>query len=123
MILKDYQKRTLETVRSFLAELARWQAEDENARKHNPNWGSDWVEKAWSKAGAGHSYHPRFNGLGEHLPAFCLKVPTGGGKTLLATRVIDLVGAHFQQNSAWLGALDRAHHADLQPDAGGAQRS
>jgi len=97
VILKDYQKRTLETVRCFLAELAKWRAEDENARKHNPNWGSDWVEKAWSKAGAGHSYHPRFNGLGEHLPAFCLKVPTGGGKTLLATRVIDLVGAHFQQ--------------------------
>ena len=98
MILKEYQKRTLETVRRFLVELARWRAEDEEARKHNPNWGSDWVGKAWRETGVGRSYFARSNGLGEHLPAFCLKVPTGGGKTLLATRVIDLVGAHFRQN-------------------------
>ena len=43
MILKEYQKRTLATVRGFVAELAKWRAEDEEARKHNPNWGSDWV--------------------------------------------------------------------------------
>ena len=46
----------------------------------------------------GRPYYPRRNGLGEHLPAFCLKIPTGGGKTLVATRVIDLVNAHFRQN-------------------------
>ena len=98
MILKEYQKRTLATVRSFLAELAKWRAEDEEARKHNPNWGSDWVGRAWSKTVAGRPYQPRRNGLGEHLPAFCLKIPTGGGKTLLATRVIDLVNAQFRQS-------------------------
>ena len=47
---------------------------------------------------AGRPYHSRRNGLGERLPAFCLKVPTGGGKTLLATRLIDLVNAHFRQS-------------------------
>ena len=102
MILKDYQQRTLDTVRRFLTELARWRTEDEEARRHNPNWGSDWVEKAWRKTGGMRSYHPRSNGLGERLPAFCLKVPTGGGKTLLATRVIDLVGAHFRQSQRGL---------------------
>ena len=98
MILKEYQKRTVATVRSFVAELAKWRTEDEEARKHNPNWGSDWVQKAWRKTVAGRSYHPRRNGLGERLPTFCLKIPTGGGKTLLATRVIDLVNGHFRQS-------------------------
>jgi len=98
MILKEYQKRTVTTVRGFVAELAKWRAEDEAARKHNPNWGSDWVQRAWDSVAAGRRYNPRRNGLGEHLPAFCLKIPTGGGKTLLATRVIDLVNAHFRQS-------------------------
>ncbi len=98
MILKEYQKRTVATVRGFVAELAKWRAEDEEARKHNPNWGSDWVERAWGRTVSRRSYHARRNGLGELLPAFCLKIPTGGGKTLLATRVIDLVNAHFRQS-------------------------
>ena len=98
MILKEYQKRAVATVRNFVAELAKWRTEDEEARKHNPNWSLDWVQRAWAKAAVGRHYHPRRNGLGEHLPVFCLKIPTGGGKTLLATRVIDLVNAHFRQS-------------------------
>ena len=98
MILKEYQKRTLATVRSFVAELAKWRAEDEEARKHNPNWASDWVERAWRKTVPQRPYQPRLNGLGEYLPAFCLKIPTGGGKTLLATRVIDLANSHFRHS-------------------------
>ena len=98
MILKEYQKRTLATVRGFLAELGKWRAEDQEARRHNPNWGSDWVARAWGRTIAGRPYYSRRNGLGEHFPAFCLKIPTGGGKTLVATRVIDLVNGHFRQS-------------------------
>lgn len=29
--------------------------------------------------------------LGKDLPTFCIKVPTGGGKTLLATQILGLV--------------------------------
>ena len=64
----------------------------------DPEWGFDWVQRAWDRTLAGRAYHPRRNGLGERLPAFCLKIPTGGGKTLLATRVIDLVNAHFRRS-------------------------
>ena len=98
MILKEYQKRTLATVHSFLERLAMWREKDRAARSQDPEWGFDWVERAWSRTVAGRPYHPRRNGLGERLPAFCLKIPTGGGKTLVATRVIDLVNVHFRQS-------------------------
>ncbi|MDE2927589.1 MAG: DEAD/DEAH box helicase family protein [Acidobacteriota bacterium] len=98
MILKEYQKRTLATVQGFLEALATWREKDRAARSQDPEWGFDWVERAWSRTVAGRPYHPRRNGLGERLPAFCLKIPTGGGKTLLATRVIDLFNAHYRQS-------------------------
>ena len=98
MILKEYQKQTLATVRSFLEQLAVWREKDAAARSQDSEWRFDWVQRAWGKTVAGRPYHPRRNGLGEQLPAFCLKIPTGGGKTLLATRVIDLVNAQFRQS-------------------------
>ena len=39
----------------------------------------------------GRRYAERRNGLGRDMPNFCLKVPTGGGKTLLATQVLGLI--------------------------------
>ncbi|MCY3950962.1 MAG: DEAD/DEAH box helicase family protein [bacterium] len=98
MILKEYQRRALATVRGFLEELARWRDEDAAARGQNPDWGFDWVQRAWTKTAAGRPYFSRRDGLGRQLPAFCLKIPTGGGKTLLATRVIDLVNSHFRHS-------------------------
>ena len=98
MILKDYQKRTLTTVDNFLRQLTRWREKDRDARGQDPEWGFDWVQRAWDETVTGRPYHARRNGLGERLPAFCLKIPTGGGKTLLATRVIGLVNAHFRKS-------------------------
>ena len=98
MILKDYQQRALETVRRFLEELPVWREKDAAARAQDPDWGFDWVERAWTKTVVGRPYFARHNGLGERLPAFCLKIPTGGGKTLLATRVIDLVNRHVRRS-------------------------
>ena len=98
MILKDYQQRALATARSFLEELAACRKTEAAARSHDPDWGFDWVERAWEKTATGRPHFSRRNGLDGQLPAFCLKIPTGGGKTLLATRVIDLVNSLYRQS-------------------------
>ena len=98
MILKEYQQRALSIVHGFLEQLAACRKIADEALRHNPDWELDWVQQAWTKTETGRAYAARRNGLGEQLPAFCLKIPTGGGKTLLATRVIDLVNAHYRQS-------------------------
>lgn len=76
MELKQYQRRVVEEVERYLAAVAK-QREAGNL-KHA-------ALDAWCGLG---SYRERKNGLGEDLPTFCIKVPTGGGKTLLATQIL-----------------------------------
>ena len=102
MILKEYQKRTLEVVREYLERLAEWREKSEKAADIDPDFGFDWAERTWQKLPSTGQYVQRRNGLGEPLPTFCLKIPTGGGKTLLATKVIDLVHTHFRRRQSGL---------------------
>ncbi|MDO8588992.1 MAG: DEAD/DEAH box helicase family protein [Armatimonadota bacterium] len=82
MALKEYQERVLSEVETFLRALA--QEEGEFA-----------PSLAWMKSGANLSLLPNYNrrmgGNGRDIPNFCLKVPTGGGKTLLATQVLGTI--------------------------------
>ena len=68
----------------------------------DPGLDFDWVRKAWEKSAPARIYQPRRNGSGEPLPSFCLKIPTGGGKTLLATKVVDLVNTHYRKRQTGL---------------------
>ena len=102
MILKEYQKTALQAVRTFLDLLVEWRGKEATAREIDPDITFDWVARAWEKAGTARAYLPRTNGLGEPLPTFCLKIPTGGGKTLLATKVIDLVNTHYRRQQSGL---------------------
>lgn len=87
MELKEYQIRALLEVKSYFELLADWRKKAEQI----PEAEIDFPAKAWEKAGIRSSYRPRKNGIGQPLPNFCLKIPTGGGKTLLAVKMIDLV--------------------------------
>lgn len=102
MLLKEYQKRTVEAVREFLEQLAELRTKAAKARELDPDLDFDWVRSAWEKCAPSRAFVPRRNGLGEPLPSFCLKIPTGGGKTLLATKVVDLVNTHYRKKQPGL---------------------
>ncbi len=79
MELKKYQRRVCDEIRVYLTELARQQAA---GNKHA-------ALDAWEAVRVpGRRYAERRNALGRDMPSFCLKVPTGGGKTLLATQIL-----------------------------------
>ena len=104
MILKDYQRKVLESTKDFLVELYARREKVERIREVDTEMADsvDWVKQAFDAVAPNRYIRPRENGIGEKLPSFCLKVPTGGGKTLLATRAIDLVNTHYRHNQRGL---------------------
>jgi type III restriction enzyme len=84
--LKQYQERVLREVKHFLELLAEEQA---SGTKH-PTLDA-WNEAKETLTGIVGTYQERKNGVGKDLPTFCIKVPTGGGKTLLAAQILGLV--------------------------------
>jgi len=98
MQLKEYQQRVLAEVRNYLEHLAAWRKKADD----NPDLEIDFPAKAWEKAGVPRHHTSRKNGLGQPLPTLCLKVPTGGGKTLLAVKTIDLVNTVYRKRRTGL---------------------
>ncbi len=98
MKLKEYQERTLKEVKIFLEQLAVWRRKAWDG----DDWLFDFAEKAWDKAEVGRTYLKKKDGLGRPLPVFCLKIPTGGGKTLLAVKTIDLVHSLYLKRQTGL---------------------
>lgn len=100
MELKAYQTRTLETLRFYLDQLAEMKIKAAKARELDLE--IDFALDAWKKTLPSRTYFPRRNALGEPLPSICLKIPTGGGKTLLATHAVDLVNLHYRKKQTGL---------------------
>ena len=90
MELKEYQKKTLDQIKIYLDSLAEYRSKYEKLIADDPDLAIDFPFKAWEKV-IGTSFHSGKNGLGEYLPDFYLKIPTGGGKTILACHAIDLI--------------------------------
>lgn len=93
MELKEYQKATLKQIKNYLELLTK--EKSEGNLKHASM-------DAWNQFGLKKSYQERKNGLDHDLPNFCLKVPTGGGKTFLAVKSIDLINMHFRKSKTGL---------------------
>ena len=103
MELKEYQKQVLQRLSSYLVALNQFKVKYDNAFEVDPELaeGYHFPEKAWNKIGLSR-YNQFKNGLGEPLPNIFFKVPTGGGKTLLACHSIDLVNKVYLKRQSGL---------------------
>ena len=92
MQLKQYQTKVNDTLQGFLKVLSRWRDDVRAMAAINQDMACaiDFPQQAWFEFRRTNiGYHPKTTGLGDRLPNACLKVPTGGGKTLLACHAID----------------------------------
>lgn len=98
MELKEYQLEALKQVKKYLQVLAEWRKKAMN----NPDLEIDFPEKTWEKLNINRLYLPKKDGLNNPLPNFCLKIPTGGGKTLLAVKSVDLINQTYLKKQTGL---------------------
>lgn len=94
MYLKPYQVRVAQAIDETLRRLrAEKDSEDPD--------GATWVETALAALGLPHR-DQCWNGLGQPYPRLVLKIPTGGGKTLLAVEAIRAYQNLFAQKRTGL---------------------
>ncbi|HEC02946.1 MAG TPA: restriction endonuclease subunit R [Phycisphaerales bacterium] len=100
---KEYQVRTLEQVKRYMDHLyaARRQYEQMVAQGQGA-FARDFSSVAWDQSQIRGAYQSKKDGLDRPLPSFCLKVPTGGGKTFLAVKTIDLINTNYRKSQTGL---------------------
>jgi type III restriction enzyme len=115
MEFKDYQESVINTLNDYLDELRVQKGNAfavEQVKLANPKLkiptpdfcGDTWTElknKGMLPAiRANIPYSPRLDGTGKQVPNICLKIPTGGGKTLLATAGVSRIfGRYLSTNT------------------------
>jgi len=87
MILKDYQVEVIEILKNFYIEAEKQKSIVEKLEESLKN-SLSYIDLVYNRLGLSHFADRPKNGLGEFYPRFCLKIPTGGGKTLLAIEAI-----------------------------------
>jgi len=115
MQLKEYQTTVLDTLSTYLQVLGARRERAEKVAKFLADQGdksdpADYCREAWEALHAekvlpvlrdkdGNAVPPpyvaRKDGLDRPVPNICLKVPTGGGKTLLGTIAVERINAEY----------------------------
>ena len=104
--LKEYQRNALGALSTFLTQC-----------RELP------ITQAYQEALASQSRSDQYHDLFPGVPCVCLRVPTGGGKTILAAHAVSLVGTAVQNSDApialWLTPSDaiRTQTMDALSDA------
>ena len=116
----DYQSRVIKTFEAYLTELASSKNKADkitaaNADETDPDLirpVPDFPAKAWEAmrtAGklpasrTGVAFSPRLDGVGRPVPNAVFKVPTGGGKTFLATTALSsILGRYLGRNTGFV---------------------
>ena len=87
MFLKNYQIKVLDRLNEFYTVAAEERDLARDARVYNPRLYVNWLRQTSDKIKLNYKDNPR-NGLNQDYPRLVVKVPTGGGKTLLAVNAI-----------------------------------
>lgn len=92
MELREYQKKVTLKLSDYLTALVEQKDRYERVKEADAELANDihFPAKAWQAIGLD-NYTKSFNGLHQPVPNLYFKVPTGGGKTLLACHSIDLI--------------------------------
>jgi type III restriction enzyme len=116
MELKEFQQSVLDTLDAHLSELRTQWSKVEKVLKFNegetdpesrlpmPNfpklaWEKLKAQDRLPKFRADVPYSDRQDGMGNEVPNACLKIPTGGGKTLIASYAVSrIMGRYLQRN-------------------------
>ncbi len=98
MELREYQKKAVAQLSDYLVALSKQKERFNRLVENEPDIASDFnfPKKAWESIGRD-KYKSAQNGLGEPLPDTYFKIPTGGGKTLLACHSVDLINKLYLQ--------------------------
>ena len=104
MKLKHYQEKVLKELKDYLGALSDAKKEFEEIAELKPHLAKhiDFPKEAWEKSTGRLLYNSKTNGLNEPLPDIYLKVPTGGGKTLLACHAIDNIQKMYLKHQTGL---------------------
>jgi type III restriction enzyme len=104
MRLKHYQEKVLKELKEYLVSLSEFNAKYEKALEFDADMAKDYnfPKRAYEQAKGRAIYHSKTNGIQEPLPDIYLKVPTGGGKTLLACHAIDNIQKTFLKKQTGL---------------------
>ena len=118
MEFKDYQNTVLNTVERYLTELRIQKTRADEIRKLAESQPSlalsvpDFPSEAWQILKAAgrlpilrreFDYSRRVDGTGQTVPNACLKIPTGGGKTLIAAAAVSkILGQYLGSNAGFV---------------------